>query len=235
MLKRQLISVLVFLILIPVTIAGCYFLLKGKQYYIASVIILLLASISFFLSLERKKLQARELVTLSSIVAIAVASRAAFFMLPQVKPTCAVVIIAAVVFGKEIGFSVGALSMLLSNIMFGQGMFTPFQMFGMGMVGLIFGLLFHDKRLWKNRFVLSIIGGIVCFAVYGIIVDTSSVFIMSKSVTLTSALAIYTSGVPFNAAHGASTFVFLMLFGPNAIETVERIKIKYDLFGEVEK
>jgi uncharacterized membrane protein len=230
MCKRKLISV-ISIVLIPFVIAGGYFYLEYKQYYIVSAVVLILSMIPFFISLENRKLHARELVTIASMVAIAVASRAAFYAIPQVKPMCAIVIITAITFGAQIGFVTGALSMLLSNFIFGQGMWTPFQMFGMGLTALICGLLFYRKKAGDNILIVALTGGVICFAVYGVIVDTSSVLMMSSDFSLGSVLSIYASGLPFNAIHGATTFVVLLIAGKVIKEILERIMIKYDLFG----
>lgn len=232
MFKRKLTSIITFCIVIPLVVLLGFFLLRGKQYYIVSALICLFSLIPFFLSLERKRLQARELVTMSCIIAAAVASRAAFFFLEQVKPTCAIIVLAAVVFGPEFGFVSGALSMLLSNMIFSQGMWTPFQMLGMGLTAFICGLLFHREKFKRNIITVGIVSGIVCFTIYGFIVDTSSVFMMASDLTLKSVLPVYASGVPFNMMHGATTAVLVALLGKTLIEKLERVKIKYSLFGE---
>lgn len=208
-------------------------LIKKPNYYLISSAVLLLSMFPFFFSLETKKPKARELVTIASMIAIAVSGRAAFYAIPQVKPMCAIVIITAIVFGAQIGFVTGTLSMLISNFIFGQGYWTPFQMFGMGMCGLICGLLFRKKQK-APTLLIATVGGLVCFAVYGLIVDLSSVFMMSADYSLGSVLSIYASGVPFNAIHGASTFVFLLLTEPVFSKILKRIKTKFDLFGDLQ-
>jgi hypothetical protein len=82
------------------------------------------------------------MVIIAVLCGIAVAGRAAFFMLPQFKPVVAIVIIAGASLGAESGFIVGALSGFVSNFIFGQGPWTPWQMFAFGMIGFIAGLLF---------------------------------------------------------------------------------------------
>lgn len=232
MFKRKLTSIMVFFVVVPLIIVPGYFLIKGKQYYIVSGLICILSFVPFFASLERKKLQARELVTMACIIAAAVASRTAFFFLEQAKPTCAIVVLAAVVFGPEFGFVSGALSMLLSNMIFGQGMWTPFQMLGMGLTAFICGILFHKNRFKGKILIVGLVSGILCFAVYGLIVDTSSVFMWITDFRLKAALPVYISGLKFNVIHGVSTSVFIILFGKIVIEKLERVKYKYGLFSE---
>lgn len=205
---------------------------EGTRYcYIAAVVIILAACVPFFISFERGRPSARELTALAAMCAVAVASRAAFFALPTVKPMCAVVIIAAACFGAQSGFVAGAVSAFVSNFIFGQGVFTPFQMLGLGAVGFAAGVIFSNKRLRSSRIALSLIGGLLCFVIYGLIVDISSVLMMATSFSLDQILEIYASGVPFNASYAATTAVVLALIGEQFIEKLERLKIKHGMFG----
>ena len=111
--------------------------------------------IPFFLLFERRKPRARELIVVAVLIAIAVAGRAAFFMVPQFKPVIAIVIIAAVCFGGETGFLVGAMTGFISNFFFGQGPWTPWQMFCFGIIGFLAGILFHKRQLKTESICVS--------------------------------------------------------------------------------
>lgn len=228
--SKKIIMLLAILLVIPVAIIGCMRLIDGKQYYLASVLIIAAALGGLFLSLEKKKLAARELTAIACVTALAVIGRVALFMLPQVKLTCAVAILAAISFGPYVGFLCGSTAMLVSNIFMGQGTHTPFQMFGMGLVALLCGLIFHKKSYGKNRWLVGIIGGVLCFAVYGFIVDSCSVLFFTSVPSLATALPIYLSGLSFNLVHGATTAVVLIIFTPYITSTFERISQKYELF-----
>lgn len=223
------------LISVPAIIFGCFKLIDGKQYYLASALIVVLALGALFFSTEKKKLSTRELVSIACIVALAVAGRSVMFMLPQVKLTCAIVILAAISFGPNVGFLCGSLSMLVSNIFFGQGTHTPFQMFGMGLVAFLCGLMFYNNRLGRNRLIVALVGGFLCFAVYGFIVDSSSALFFSSPLSLKTVMPIYISGISFNAIHGVSTFVFLLITTPYIKDTFDRLAKKYELFGAKRK
>lgn len=231
MYKRKIISAVILCAVIPAAVILGWFLSNGKQYYLLSLIVIAVSMLPFFLSLERKKLQARELVIIASVSAIAAASRAAFFFLPQIKPMCAVLIIAALAFGAEFGFVSGALSMLISNFVYGQGMWTPFQMMGMGMTVFLCAVIIKTFKI-KNRIIIGVISGVFCFFVYGIIVDLGSVFMMVSQFNLKSILAVYSAGIPFNIIHSISTAIIVALIQPPVTEKLERIKIKYGIFAE---
>lgn len=75
------------------------------------------------------------LPSLVVLAALAAAGRILFAPIPDFKPVSAIAIIAGVVFGRKSGFMVGALAALASNFFFGQGPWTPWQMYAWGLVG----------------------------------------------------------------------------------------------------
>lgn len=198
------------------------------NYYIVSVVILIASMLPFFVSYEQKKVTARDITLTATLIALAVVSRAAFYLVPQVKPIAAVVIVSAVCLGAHKGYIVGAFSAFVSNFIFGQGMWTPFQMVALGTVGLLAGLIFRWLKV--NRYTLSIIGFVLATVVYGAIVDMSTVLsAYGNNVTLKGALSIYASGALFSLVFGGATAVFLFLFGMPFITKIERISKKYGL------
>ena len=198
------------------------------NYYIVSVVILIASMLPFFVSYEQKKVTARDITLTATLIALAVVSRAAFYLVPQVKPIAAVVILSAVCLGAHKGYIVGAFSAFVSNFIFGQGMWTPFQMVALGTVGLLAGLIFRWLKV--NRYTLSIVGFVLATVVYGAIVDMSTVLsAYGNNVTLKGALSIYASGAVFSLVFGGATAVFLFLFGMPFITKIERISKKYGL------
>ncbi len=230
MLKEKIIPAFLLCLVGPVAVIAGAFFFREKQFYITALIVIGISFLLFFIKFRNKKLQTRELVIMASITALSVASRVAFFQLPQVKPMCAILIMAAVVFGKETGFFTGALSVFLSNIFFGQGAFTPFQMLGMALCVYVTALVCEKEKIKKSPLAVSVAGGIACFLIYGLIVDFSSVVLMTKNFSLASILAVYSSGLVFNLIHGVTTFLILLFAYKSVSEKLLRIKTKYGLF-----
>ena len=226
--KRSLLAMLLILIAVPATLyLGWRF--ADRQYYITSVLIIIYTLIPFFVIFERKKPQARELVIIAVMCAIAIASRAAFIWLPQFKPMLAIIIIAGVALGPETGFITGAVSAFVSNFIFGQGPWTPWQMFAYGIAGFLAGLLYTKGLLSRNRLPLSIFGGLCIMLIVGPILDTYSVFSAISRLTLSGAAAMYLSGLPLNAVHAAATVLTLLLVSKPMFDKLDRVKIKYGL------
>jgi len=112
----------------------------------------------FFLVFDRKKPEAREMIPIAVMAALGVVGRTLFSLipLPNFKPVSAIVIITGVAFGPEAGFLTGALTGFVSNFIFGQGPWTPWQMFCWGMIGFAAGLLqnagFFDRGKKRVHF-----------------------------------------------------------------------------------
>ena len=220
-------SALVALLLIPLTLVFGPKLLGDRSYYAVSLLMVLEAMLPFFLTFEGRKPRARELVVTAVLCALGVAGRAAFFMLPQCKPVLALTILAGAALGGETGFLVGAVTMLVSNILFSQGPWTPWQMLGMGLCGFLAGLVFHRGGLPRKREALCAYGAVSAFLVYGILLNAYSALLAAGALTWQS-LAVYcASGFAMDAVQAISTVIFLWFFTEPMLDKLERVKIKY--------
>lgn len=227
--RRTLASAVLILFVIPATILFGVFFLNDRKYYFISLLIVIYTMLPFVMIFESRRPRARELIVIAVLAAIAVAGRAAFFMLPQFKPVVAVVIIAGVCFGAESGFLVGAVAGFVSNFFFGQGPWTPWQMFCFGIIGFLAGILFQKGILKKTRAALCIYGGLSTFFIYGGIIDIGSLLIFTSHFSWKALMATYITGFWFNMVHAVATVFFLYFISQPMIEKLDRIKIKYGL------
>jgi energy-coupling factor transporter ATP-binding protein EcfA2 len=217
------------LLFIPLTILLGIYYLDDRKYYFISLLVILESMLPFVLAFEGRKPKARELVVLAVMCGIGVAGRAAFFWLPQFKPVVALVMISGIAFGGEAGFFIGTMTGFLSGFFFGQGPWTPWQMFALGFIGFLSGELFKVGLFRFGRLPLILCGGVMTFLLYGGIMDTSTVLLMYDRPTVAMFAATYLLGLPFNLIHGIATMLFLILIGPMMLEKLERIKKKYGL------
>ena len=224
--KRTIAAILLILTAIPLVILfGIYFLNDRSSVFIG-ICIITLSILPFALVFEERRPQARELILIAVMSAIAVVGRMAFFMVPQFKPVTAVVIITGIGLGPEAGFLTGVVSGFVSNFFFGQGPWTSWQMFAFGIIGFIAGIIFRKK---KNKYVICIYGGIATFFIYGLIMDVSSVLNFTGKLTWTTVKASLISGIPFNMIHGISTVFFLFVLFKPMESKLERMKKKYGI------
>ena len=231
-LKRILGYVLI-LILMPVTLMVSWHF-GDRKYYLCSLILIVYSIIPFLLSYEKRKPQARELVTIAVMCAIAVASRAAFIMLPHFKPMLGIIMITGMAFGAEAGFLTGALGAFVSNFIFGQGPWTPWQMFSYGMIGYLAGILFQKGILKARKIDLCIYGFLSVFLIFGGIMNPASILMAYGRITKKSLIAFYISGAPVDLVQATSTVIFLWILSRPLLEKLERVKRKYGLLQRPE-
>ena len=217
------------LLLVPLTIFIGIVYFGKKSYGVVSILVLLECMAPFALIFEGRKPKVRELVLIAALCALAVAGRAALFMLPGFKPVAALVILSGVAFGGETGFLVGAMSMLTSNVLFGQGPWTPFQMFAMGLIGFLAGVSFQKGLLRAGRAPLAIFGAVSVVLVYGGIMNPASAILYQPNLSLSVLKAYYLTGFPFDLVHAAATALFLWFGAEPMLEKLERVKRKYGL------
>ena len=227
--KRLLLSLIMVFIAVPATIfCGIYFF-DDRKYLFISLLIMLESIVPFYVMFERRAVQARELVLMATICALCVSGRAVLYMIPEFKPVTALVIISGAALGSETGFLIGATTMLVSNIFFGQGAWTPFQMFTMGITGFLSGLVCQRGIFPQNKISLAVFGFVTAFIVYGGIMNPATILLSGTSLNSGTILSAYAFGLPVDTVHAVSTALFLYIGAEPIIAKIERIKLKYGL------
>lgn len=176
---------------------------------------------------EKSMLGTKEIAVIATLSAFTALSRIAFAPIPNVKPVTFLVALSGFVFGPYEGFLIGSTSAFLSNIFFGQGPWTPWQMFSWGLVGIISGI-------WgrKGKRVSALKFSIICF-MYGFMFD----WIMNfwyvlgfvKPITIQSVIMAYLSGLTFDILHGGGSFIFSIIFYESFIDVLLRYKRRLDI------
>ena len=229
--KRTITAVFMILFAIPLTIFIGTTYLYDQKYLFISLLVLLECMLPFFLIFEGRKPQARELVIIAVMCAIAIAGRSLFIALPQVKPVLALVIISGIALGAESGFLVGSVTMLVSNIYFGQGAWTPWQMFAAGLIGFLAGIIIRKGLLRNSRGGICMFGFFATIFIYGLIMNFSAIILSRVPLTTASIISFYIQGLPMDIIHALSTLVFLFFAAEPMLQKLERVKIKYGLLS----
>jgi energy-coupling factor transport system substrate-specific component len=167
----------------------------------------------------------------AALAAISVAGRVAFSPIPNVVPTTDITLIAGYALGGAPGFAVGALSGLVSNFWLGQGPWTPWQMAGWGMTGLLGAWLATLTGRHVNRFGLAAVCALAGFA-YGALLDFSLMVTYGGEQSLDRFLAISARGVPFNIAHAAGNAALALVAGPAMVRMLVRYRRRFEFAWE---
>ena len=192
-----------------------------------SLVVALLAVALLLAGFERSRPALRQLMPTAVLAALAAAGRVLFAPLPDVKPVSAIAIVAGAALGRRSGFVVGALAALLSNLFFGQGPWTPWQMYAWGLVGYVAGVL-GEKSLLSRAPVLygwGLLSGIV----YGLVLNGYHVLGYVQPLTWPAVLAACAASLPLDVTHGLATVAFLAAIWLPWGRAIRRVVAKYDL------
>jgi energy-coupling factor transport system substrate-specific component len=184
-----------------------------------------------WLAYERRRPSAQMIAVVATLAAVAALGRDAFVALPDVKPITAMTLVVGYTLGPLPGFTVGAVGMLASNMVLGQGPYTPWQMAAWGMVGLAGAALgrFSGRRL--GRVPLALACGITALAAKEIM----DVYTWTIGATHTPAAFLAIAGgtaLPFDLVDAATSFCFGLAFGPELARMLARMRDRMDVRWE---
>lgn len=229
--KSGIFSVFVIFLLIPLTLLlGTK--LKGRAYYLISTLVVMEIMLPFFFRFESRRPQARELVILAVMAALAAVSRVVFAFSPYLKTITGIIMITGIAFGAEAGFLTGAVAAFASNFFFGQGPWTPWQMFAYGFGGFFAGLIFHKHKAWRKPWILAPFGFLTILLLVGPMLDSCTVFTVLTKFTKKNILIIYGQGVPVNITHGIGAALTLFFVSRPLLAKLERLQTKYGMLEE---
>jgi energy-coupling factor transport system substrate-specific component len=183
-----------------------------------------------WLAYERARPSARMVAVVATLAAVAALGRDAFVALPDVKPITAVTLVVGYALGPLPGFSVGAVGMLASNVMLGQGTYTPWQMAAWGLVGLIGAALgrLSGRRLGRLPLALA------CAFTALLAKEIMNVYTWTLGATHTPAafLLVAGAGLPFDVTDVVASFLFGLAFAPELARVLARVRSRMDIRWE---
>jgi len=179
---------------------------------------------------ERSRPSARMVAVVATLAAIAALGRDAFVALPDVKPITAMTLVVGYALGPLPGFAVGAVGMLASNIMLGQGPYTPWQMAAWGMVGLAGAALGRLSGRRVGRIGLALACATMALAAKEIM--NVYTWTLGGSHTPAALLAAAAAALPFDVTDMVASFVFGLAFGPELARLLGRMRARMTVTWE---
>jgi energy-coupling factor transport system substrate-specific component len=175
---------------------------------------------------ERSRPPSQVVALVAALAALAIAGRIAFAAFPNVKPTTDIVIFAGYALGPAPGFAVGALAALVSNLWFGQGPWTPWQMAGWGLCGILGAGLALGVRN-AGRLSLAATCGFAGIA-YGALLNFSLMATYGGDLSLERFGVLQVRALPFDLAHAAGNVAFALLAGPAMVRMLIRFRERFE-------
>jgi energy-coupling factor transport system substrate-specific component len=198
------------------------------SWVLASFTLLGVALVIGFAWYERTHPSARVLALIATLAALAALGRVAFAPIPSVKPTTDIVLIAGYVLGGAPGFAVGAVAALTSNVFFGQGPWTPWQMLAWGGVGAGGALLARVAGRELGRASLTVACAAAGLA-YGAVMNLSLWVTFGGDHTLDKLAGYYVTSLPFDIAHAVGNALFCLAFGPALVRALKRFRARFEV------
>lgn len=195
------------------------------SWQLTSFLILAAVLLGGFAWYERSRPPSQVVALVAALAALAIAGRIAFAAFPNVKPTTDIVVFAGYALGPAPGFAVGALAALVSNFWFGQGPWTPWQMAGWGLCGVLGAVLALGTRN-AGRLTLAATCGFAGIA-YGVLLNYQFMVTYGGELSIQRFLALEVDAIPFDAAHAIGNVTFALLAGPAMVRMLVRFRERF--------
>jgi energy-coupling factor transport system substrate-specific component len=196
------------------------------SWQVASFLIIGAVLLGGFAWYERSRPPSQVVALVAALAALAIAGRIAFAAFPNVKPTTDIVVFAGYALGPAPGFAVGAFAGLVSNFWFGQGPWTPWQMAGWGLCGVMGAALALGTRN-AGRLTLAAVCGFAGIA-YGVLLNFSLMATYGGDLSFRHFLALEARAIPFDAAHAIGNIAFALLAGPALVRMLVRFRERFE-------
>jgi energy-coupling factor transport system substrate-specific component len=196
------------------------------SWHLASFLILGLVLVAGFVWYERSRPPSQVVALVAALAALAIVGRIAFAAFPNVKPTTDIVIFAGYALGGAPGFAVGALAALVSNFWFGQGPWTPWQMAGWGLCGVLGAALALGFRN-AGRLTLAAACGFAGI-LYGALLNFSLMATYGGDLSWKYFWVLEGRAIPFEVAHVVGNVVLALVAGPAMVRMLVRFKERFE-------
>jgi energy-coupling factor transport system substrate-specific component len=197
---------------------------------LASFLVIGLVLATGWLAYERRRPSARMVSVVAVMAALAALGRDAFAALPDVKPITAMTLVVGYSLGPLPGFTVGALGMLVSNFMLGQGPYTPWQMAAWGMVGLGGAAVGRLSGRRLGRVALALACALSALAAKEVM--NLYTWTLGASHTPAAFLAVAGQAISYDVTDVVASFLFGLAFAPELARVLARMRARMDVSWE---
>jgi len=190
---------------------------------VLAAILALLVCVALFFEFETTATSSKEIALVAMLGTISAVLRVPFAAIPNVQPCTYLIICSGYVFGPVAGFTVGAMTALVSNFFLGHGPWSLYQMIAWGFAGLSAGYL---SKLRLNR-PLLIVFGLLWGYLYGLITNIWFWTTFVYPLTLQTFILTQVNTIWFDTFHAIGNAIFLGFLGRRTIVVLNRFKERF--------
>ena len=188
------------------------------------VTIVLIALALGLVAIERGRGGVKELALVAALGAAAAAGRVLFAAIPSVKPVSVIVLVAGATLGARAGFATGAIAALASNVVLGQGSWTPGQMLFWGLTGVTGAVFAPVVRRPAGLAAVGVAWGFL----FGWGMNLWTLATLGPQVSWSAMVALSSTSIWFEVAHAAGNAVFALTIGPPLIRMLTRYSARIE-------
>ncbi|EJR29905.1 ECF transporter S component (plasmid) [Bacillus mycoides] len=151
----------------------------------------------------------KSIVLIAMIASLCAVGRIMFSFIPNVQPVTTIIIIVTIVMGLKYGMIIAILSIFLSNLVLGMGLWTIPQFAGYIVITLLTGLIVRPLFGQIPHILLCLYASLTGF-LYGFIISIWQAPIYG----IKYFWMYYISGLPFDMYHSIGNFGFYFILAP---------------------
>lgn len=159
--------------------------------------------------MQKQFFSTKEIAMLALMVATCTVGRLMFQFIPNVQPMTAIFLLITLELGVLRGLIVNLLSIIITNLFLGMGVWTISQILSFSVIILVAGL-FAKVAIFKRRLWLQILYSVFAGYFFGFVIS----IIDTKVYGLTNFWAYYLAGLPFDTAHAMGNGAFYLILAP---------------------
>ena len=192
---------------------------------VIATILVILTTVAFFFEFEAVAVSSKEIALVAMLGTISAVLRVPFAAIPNVQPCTYLIICTGYVFGPVAGFTVGAITALVSNFFLGQGPWTLYQMIAWGLAGVSTGYLSRFSMNTRLLVVFGILWGYLFGWITNIWFWTAFVYPLN----LNTFILTQVNTIWFDTFHAIGNGIFLGILGMKTIAILQRFKRRFSV------
>ena len=207
----------IFLILFFIYIFNIYLKIS---LFVSFTILFTFVIIYKILQFSRLDIQLSEITQIALFSSLATMCRCIIKITPSASGFLPIIILSSSVINKNLGFILGAFSIFISNMLLGQGTWTPWQMVASGSIGYLAGFIFNNRKTKPSIFQLTVFYLICTIFIYCPIMNLFSFLLLTQCINTHSIITYFFPLFIIDTLNSIYSLIFLYILYNPIINTI---------------
>lgn len=171
---------------------------------------------------QKNRSHVQHIALLGMLTTLCYVSRLLFQFLPNVQPVTVMILLITLVLGTRDGLIVATLSILISNLNLGMGVWTIAQISSFAVVVLATGFFIRPNQNRISFPLMTLYAGLIGY-IYGFVISA----VQAPFFGIQSFWAYYLAGIPFDTMHALGNSGFYIVLAPVLIPLLRKFTAQY--------